>query len=212
MSLLLIPLALGVIVIGTMSLTVRHRRQVEAAVDVIPPRLSKRFDRKHRQLPRLMLEWAERRDKHGLGAWLRKLPPQQLNRLTSDVATYARDMGFDLLWIVDKQIDEVVLRRQIGDAVFQYLNAFYVAASAHDDMESYKQLTHYLNNLGSRRYWPQTRIVFKQLAADGIVDRTNDLLFQSKRQQKRYIMQSILQVSETDREAVKAAVRVAQAS
>ncbi|MGB1249023.1 MAG: hypothetical protein ACPG8W_00205 [Candidatus Promineifilaceae bacterium] len=206
MLLLIIPTLLLFFSIGTFT-TIRMRRQKQTGEKIIPPRLSKRSDKKRRKLPQLLVAWFEERDKHGVGAWLRKLPAKELALLTKDVTAYAHDMGFDLLWVVDKQIDDVALREQISNAVYQYVYSFYAAVVSRDEMQFYMSLTDFLNNLNSRKHRAQMQAVFKHLTDDGVIPYSAELIFQPKHKRRYQIEQLILKASQTNREALKQALR-----
>jgi hypothetical protein len=201
-----IPLILA-LTIGTFTTVQLGRRKRADAGEIPRPRLSKRSDRKHKQLPALLLAWAEQRDRHGVGAWLQRLSVKELKLLTKDVAVFTRDMGFDLLWVVDQQIDEVNLRDEVGHMVFSYIEAFYRAAILQDDMHLYVTLVDFLNNLSRRRYQAQAQAVFKQLIDDGVIPRSSaELIFARKSKRIKHVEQAILQAAQSDRTAVKLAV------
>lgn len=187
--------------------TVQRVRQRNAAPAIPRPQLSKRSSKKHKQLPALLLAWAERRDRHGVGAWLQRLSLKELKLLTKDVSVFMRDMGFDLLWVVDREIDEVDLRNEVGNMLFSYLEAFYQAAKLQDDMVLYVKLVDFLNNLQSRRYQGAAQAVFKQLIDDGVIPRNSaELIFERRSKRRQHVEQAILNAAQSDRAAVKLAV------
>lgn len=205
MPLLILAIVL-ILVIGTTT-TVYLRRPSAAEVTAVP-KLSKRSDKRRKYMHTLLLEWADGIDRHGVGEWLHGLPLEDVNILTKDVSAYADDMGFDLFWVLDGQIDDVDLYDHVNQTVFKYIQSFYLASSFQDDMQLYKVLVEFLNNIGSRRFRPKAEAIYKRLHNEGIIpDADPETLFESRNKRIHHIEESIREAAQSQRSALKVAVR-----
>lgn len=203
---ILILLLIFILIVGTWA-TVRVRRMPRNA-EVVIPRLSKRSDKKRKQLAQLLVQWAARVDPHGVGAWMRRLSDGELNVLTKDVDLYTKDMGFDLLWVLDDQIDDPVLREHVNQTVFKYVQSFYLAAGLQDDMQLYTTLVDFLNNMGSRKYRPKADAIYRQLSVDGLIPNAEPgILFEKRAKRLEHIENAIRQTAQSNRDALKRVIR-----
>lgn len=203
---LLILLLILIVIVGTTATVYLWRQDRQQSTPV--PRLSKRRDKKRKQLAPLLLDWAEQADKHGVGAWMRGLSTSDLNTLVKDVDLYARDMGFDLLWMLDGQIDDIALYDHVNQTVFKYVQSFYLASTFQDDMRLYTILVEFLNNMRSRRNRPKAEAIYRHLSINGAVpDADTEILFARRSKRIQYIEEVIRQTAQTNRDALKMAVR-----
>ena len=201
---MLFLLLIIILVVGIASARYLRRKPTEKP---LPP-LSKRRDKKRRQLTPLLVAWGDEVDKHGVGAWMRGLSTKDLNTLVRDVDLYARDMGFDLLWMLDGQIDDVALYDHVNQTVFKYVQSFYLASSFQSDMRLYTTLVDFLNNMQARRNRPKAEAVYRHLSINGAIPSADtNILFENRRKRIQYIEQVIRETTQTNRPALKMAVR-----
>ena len=206
MPIILIVVLVTILVVSSLSAVFLGRGSAKTTIPV--PNLSTPSDKKHRYMRTMMLEWGDHIDKHGVGAWLHSLPLDQLNVLTNDVAAYAKDMGFDLLWLLDNQIDDVDLHEHVTQTIFKYVQSFFIAAEFQDDLELYKVLVEFLNNMGTRRHRTHAEKIYKRLNTEGVIpDADAEVLFKNRATRIHHIEEAIREAAQSHRSALKLAVR-----
>ncbi len=203
---LLILLLTLIIIVGTYTtIQVRRRSRLERTP---VPSLSKRRDKKRKQLATMMLAWADETDRHGVGIWMRGLSTKDLNILVRDVDLYTKDMGFDLLWMLDGQIDDPSLYDHVNQTVFKYVQSFYLASIFQDDMRLYTTMVQFLNNMQTRKNRPKAEAIYRHLSINGAIPAADiNILFENRSKRIRYIEEVIRQAAQSNRTAVKAAVK-----
>lgn len=79
-----------------------------------------------------------------LRGWLAGLSDEQLNALTAHIDAFAREMGFELTWLLDQETVQLpTLTQSLTCVVVDYCRACRNSVNLQEELEVYKTIRHY---------------------------------------------------------------------
>ena len=164
------------------------------------------YKKKEDNSPQQFLSWVKKESGSvKLATWLNHLSEEALVALTHEVSAFCIELGVDLKWLLEHQLDqEPELKQSIKKIVLNYLSACRQAAHAWDDMAVFMILREFESDLPNKKYKEQhgqlyTKLVENKLASPA----PPELLLASEEKIYSYMIQEIRKAIQTNRKAFK---------
>jgi hypothetical protein len=161
-------------------------------------------------LPQQFRTWANNAtDDAVVKEWLNGLDDEGIQAFTKHLQGFCTDMGFELSWIVTRQLEsDPALAQTTRDIVLHYCRACQQAASAQDDFELHKKLEAFEQNPTSKKHQEFAEKLFAKVAEAGLVAGSiSDYFGASPKERSRLMVEAIHKAAATNREAFNRAVR-----
>lgn len=152
--------------------------------------------------PQRFREWAvNASDDAAVKDWLRALSDDGLKAYTKHLSRFCADMGFELSWLVDKQIErhDANLAQTAQRIVLDYCQACQQAATCQDDLEIHKQLLSLEEHPSTRknRLFGE-KLLAKMVEANLATTSTAEFIAASAKERQQLIADAINEASRRD--------------
>ena len=167
-------------------------------VPVVGDRLNRR---KEPNLPGQFREWIARAcaDDPAVNNWVQGLSPEGLQAFTDHLAAFCHDMGFELAWVVQQQLEtQPELEQSFARVVSHYCRACQQAAAAQDELDVYKTLQAFENNPGSRKTQAFGQQLFAKVMEAGLTSVSmSEYVSAAPKEQQQYRVRAIREAAKT---------------
>lgn len=163
---------------------------------------------KSKEQPAAFRAWVAQQDWADTNTWLASLDEKGLTNITSEMAAFCEDAGFDLAWLIQNQINKEALRETLENAVRLNLQAFHHASRVQPSLTLYKTLVDWLQKPTSRKYRHDTRAIYSQLAQEGVIPPASaDALLDTNKNRWQHVTDALHTAYRNDPNAVERAVQ-----
>ena len=176
-----------------------------SSVPLVGDRLTMVHDRlrtrQDRNLPGQFREWIAKvcDDDPSVKDWVQGLSPEGLQAFTDHLAVFCHEMGFELAWMVQPELEmQPALTQTFTQVVRHYCRACHQAAAAQRELELYKTLLAFEHNPASSKTHAFGQKLFAKLVEARLTSVSiADYLTVTPKEQQQYMVRAI-------REAAKA--------
>ncbi len=161
--------------------------------------------------PESFRTWAtESLDDPTVKDWINALSPEGLKAYTKHLSGFCTDMGFQLVWLVDKSsgYQDPHLLQRLQQIVLNYCQACQQAATNQDALDVHKQILSLKQNPGGRKNRAfSEKLLAKLVGANMVTLSMSDFLAASPQERQQLIIDAINEASSKDQSAFTQLVR-----
>ncbi|ETX05234.1 hypothetical protein [Candidatus Entotheonella palauensis] len=161
--------------------------------------------------PQRFREWVvNASDDSAVTDWLKGLSDEGLKAYTKHLSRFCTDMGFELVWLVDKQLEkrDAQLAQTAKRIVLHYCQACQQAASCQEHLEAHKQLLSFEQNPGGRKNRTfGEKLLAKLVDADLVTTLPAEFIGASPTERQQLIAEAINEASSKDQATFSRLVR-----
>jgi hypothetical protein len=141
--------------------------------------------------------------------WLNGLSDEGIQAFTKHLETFCSDMGFELGWLVDHQLEPNPELQQMATAmVLNYCRACQLAALAQSDLEAYKKLKAFEQQPTNRKHQAFGEKLFAKVIEEGlVVGSVSDYLGAPPEQRARLMVEAFRKAAEKNPQAFSRVLR-----
>lgn len=138
-----------------------------------------------------------------LRAWLAGLSDEQLNALATHIDAFAREMGFELAWLLDQEMaQQPTLTQSLTRVVVDYCRACRNSVNLQEELEVYKTIRHYQQAPHSQPNRALGEALFGKLLEQGLTPiKVADHLALPERERYQQVVATVQQVA-TDKPVI----------
>jgi hypothetical protein len=154
--------------------------------------------------------WAEAHiEDADLKAWLTGLSPEAASALADQLADFCVNLGFELQWLLDGNMDhDQEIKQEATAVVTAYCRACWRAAQNYNDFELFKVLREIEQSPFSRKNQDLARQVFGELVKREMAASVPpDLFLASEKERQEHMASAIKQSAETERDKFKTVLK-----
>jgi len=158
--------------------------------------------RKDPNLPGQFREWIAKAcaDDPSVNNWVQGLSPEGLQAFTDHLVVFCDEMGFELAWVVQQQLEtQPELAQTFAQVVSHYCRACQQAAAAQDDLEVYKTLLAFEHNPASRKTQAFGQKLFAKVVEARLTSVSmSEYLTVAPKEQQQYMVRAIREAAKTN--------------
>lgn len=142
--------------------------------------------------------------------WVRTLPLNELEAFSEQVATFCEKMNFELLWLVDPEVEhiEVETKQALASVVYLYSLAQWRALQHQDDIKIFVAYRDWTANPKHKKYKPFNQQLFSKLVDKSLVPAPPmDLFMASDKERQAHFMAMIEKVRAENKDAFNAVLK-----
>jgi hypothetical protein len=176
------------------------------SVPMVGDRLAMVGDRLSRKkdpnLPGQFREWIAKAfaDDPSVNNWVQGLSQEGLQAFTDHLSVFCSEMGFELAWVVQQQLEtQPELAQTFAQVVSHYCRACHQAAATQDDLEVYKTLQAFERNPASRKTQAFGQKLFAKVVEAGLTSVSMpEYLISAPKEQQQYMVRAIREAAKTN--------------
>ncbi len=169
------------------------------SVPMVGDRLSRKKDP---NLPGQFREWVAKAfaDDPSVNNWVQGLSQEGLQAFTDHLSVFCSEMGFELAWVVQQQLEtQPELAQTFAQVVSHYCRACHQAAATQDDLEVYKTLQAFERNPASRKTQAFGQKLFAKVVEAGLTSVSMpEYLISAPKEQQQYMVRAIREAAKTN--------------
>jgi len=158
--------------------------------------------RKDPNLPGQFREWIAKTcaDDPSVNNWVQGLSQEGLQAFTNHLSMFCHEMGFELAWVVQQQLEiQPELAQTFAQVVAHYCRACQQAAAAQDELEVYKTLQAFEHNPASKKTQAFGQKLFAKVVEAGLTSVSmSEYLIAAPKEQQQYMVQAIHEAAKTN--------------
>jgi len=158
--------------------------------------------RKDPNLPGQFREWIAKTcaDDPAVNNWVQGLSQEGLQAFTDHLSVFCSEMGFELAWVVQQQLEtQPELAQTFAQVVSHYCRACHQAAATQDDLEVYKTLQAFERNPASRKTQAFGQKLFAKVVEAGLTSVSMpEYLISAPKEQQQYMVRAIREAAKTN--------------
>ncbi len=162
-------------------------------------------------LPQRFREWAvESMDDAAVKDWLNALSDDGLKAYTKHLSGFCSDMGFELVWLVEKQLEnrDHNLAEVTQGIVLYYCQACQQAATCQEELEVFKQILSLEQNpTGRKNRTFGEKLLARMVEAGLVTTSTSEFISASAQERQEIIVEAINEAASKDQAALNRLVR-----
>jgi hypothetical protein len=161
--------------------------------------------RQQADLPQRFRTWMNSvaADDTAVKEWLNGLSDEGIQAFTKHLETFCTDMGFELGWLIDHQLEQNPELTQMATAiVLNYCRACQQAALAQEDLEAYKKLKAFEQHPANKRQQAFGEKLFARVIEEGlVVGSVSDYLGAPPEERSRLMVEAVRKAAEKNPQA-----------
>lgn len=144
-----------------------------------------------------------------LKAWLTGLSPEAASALVDQLADFCANLGFELPWLIDEQMDkDPEINQEATAVVTSYCRACWRAAQSYNDFELFKVIGEIEHSPFARKNQELARRLFGELVKREMAASVPPELFlASEKERQEHMATAIKQAAETNRDKFKTVLK-----
>ena len=158
--------------------------------------------RKDPNLPGQFREWIAKTcaDDPAVNNWVQGLSQEGLQAFTNHLSMFCHEMGFELAWVVQQQLEiQPELAQTFAQVVAHYCRACQQAAAAQDELEVYKTLQAFEHNPASKKTQAFGQKLFAKVVEAGLTSVSmSAYLIAAPKEQQQYMVRAIREAAKTN--------------
>jgi hypothetical protein len=176
--------------------------RVTSALRSVPMVGDRLMRRKDPNLPGQFREWIAKTcaDDPAVNNWVQGLSQEGLQAFTNHLSMFCHEMGFELAWVVQQQLEiQPELAQTFAQVVAHYCRACQQAAAAQDELEVYKTLQAFEHNPASKKTQAFGQKLFAKVVEAGLTSVSmSEYLIAAPKEQQQYMVQAIHEAAKTN--------------
>jgi hypothetical protein len=176
--------------------------RVASALRGVPLVGDRLMRQKDPNLPGQFREWIAKTcaDDPSVNNWVQGLSQEGLQAFTNHLSVFCSEMGFELAWVVQQQLDiQPELAQTFAQVVAHYCRACQQAAAAQDELEVYKTLQAFERNPASKKTQAFGHKLFAKVVEAGLTSVSmSEYLIAAPKEQQQYMVRAIREAAKTN--------------